>query len=190
MIVRAGDGHEARHRRAGADRGADRAPVGGLNDPAFLTRCIPGCRSMQEIAPDSYTVHLDLKVASVGGSLAIRNVAAGKGAADRGDLEIEAHRVAVRGDLLHGTAAGDAARQECRIVEALPTGARSALRSAHARRYRTSRPSPARDDHGSPLALAIASPMAEMRIGSASKRMPSGRTASLMALEMAAGAPR
>jgi carbon monoxide dehydrogenase subunit G len=39
-----------------------------LNDPAFLTRCIPGCRSMQEIAPDSYTVHLDLKVASVGGS--------------------------------------------------------------------------------------------------------------------------
>jgi carbon monoxide dehydrogenase subunit G len=39
-----------------------------LNDPAFLTRCIPGCRSMQEIAPDSYAVHLDLKVASVGGS--------------------------------------------------------------------------------------------------------------------------
>jgi carbon monoxide dehydrogenase subunit G len=39
-----------------------------LNDPAFLTRCIPGCRSMQEITPDSYTVHLDLKVASVGGS--------------------------------------------------------------------------------------------------------------------------
>jgi hypothetical protein len=39
-----------------------------LNDPAFLTRCIPGCRSMQEIAPDSYTVLLDLKVASVGGS--------------------------------------------------------------------------------------------------------------------------
>jgi len=39
-----------------------------LNDPAFLTRCIPGCRSMQELAPDSYTVLLDLKVASVGGS--------------------------------------------------------------------------------------------------------------------------
>ena len=39
-----------------------------LNDPAFLTRCIPGCRSMQEIAPDRYAVHLDLKVASVGGS--------------------------------------------------------------------------------------------------------------------------
>ena len=39
-----------------------------LNDPAFLTRCIPGCRSMQEIAPDSYAVRLDLKVASVGGS--------------------------------------------------------------------------------------------------------------------------
>ena len=39
-----------------------------LNDPAFLTRCIPGCRSMREIAPDSYAVHLDLKIASVGGS--------------------------------------------------------------------------------------------------------------------------
>ena len=39
-----------------------------LNDPAFLTRCIPGCRSMQELAPDSYAVRLDLKVASVGGS--------------------------------------------------------------------------------------------------------------------------
>ena len=39
-----------------------------LNDPVFLARCIPGCRSMQEIAPDSYAVRLDLKVASVGGS--------------------------------------------------------------------------------------------------------------------------
>lgn len=39
-----------------------------MNDPAFLTRCIPGCRSMEEIAPDSYKVLLDLKVASVGGS--------------------------------------------------------------------------------------------------------------------------
>jgi len=39
-----------------------------LNDPEFLSRCIPGCRSMQELAPDKYTVHLDLKVASVGGS--------------------------------------------------------------------------------------------------------------------------
>ena len=28
-----------------------------LNDPAFLTRCIPGCRSMREIAPYSYAVH-------------------------------------------------------------------------------------------------------------------------------------
>jgi uncharacterized protein len=39
-----------------------------LNDPGFLERCIPGCRSMQEIAPDSYKVLLDLRVASVGGS--------------------------------------------------------------------------------------------------------------------------
>jgi carbon monoxide dehydrogenase subunit G len=39
-----------------------------LNDPAFLTRCIPGCRSMQEAGPDRYTLQMDLKVASVGGS--------------------------------------------------------------------------------------------------------------------------
>jgi carbon monoxide dehydrogenase subunit G len=39
-----------------------------LNDPEFLTRCIPGCRSMSALAPDKYAVHLDLKVASVGGS--------------------------------------------------------------------------------------------------------------------------
>jgi carbon monoxide dehydrogenase subunit G len=39
-----------------------------LNDPAFLTRCIPGCREMQEQAPDKYAVRMDLKVASVGGS--------------------------------------------------------------------------------------------------------------------------
>jgi carbon monoxide dehydrogenase subunit G len=39
-----------------------------LNDPEFLTRCIPGCTSMQEVGPDSYLLALDLKVASVGGS--------------------------------------------------------------------------------------------------------------------------
>ena len=39
-----------------------------LNDPRFLTLCIPGCRSMQEVAQDSYLLHLDLKVASVGGT--------------------------------------------------------------------------------------------------------------------------
>jgi hypothetical protein len=39
-----------------------------LNDPAFLTRCIPGCRSMLETEPDRYAVRLDLRVASVGGS--------------------------------------------------------------------------------------------------------------------------
>ena len=39
-----------------------------LNDPAFLTRCIPGCREMREVGPDKYAVRMDLKVASVGGS--------------------------------------------------------------------------------------------------------------------------
>ncbi len=39
-----------------------------LNDPQFLTRCIPGCKSMRELAPDKYAVLLELKVASVGGA--------------------------------------------------------------------------------------------------------------------------
>ena len=41
-----------------------------LNDPEFLSRCIPGCREMRELAPDKYAVRMDLKVASVGGSFA------------------------------------------------------------------------------------------------------------------------
>jgi carbon monoxide dehydrogenase subunit G len=39
-----------------------------LNDPDFLTRCIPGCKSMRALEPDRYAVHLELKVAAVGGS--------------------------------------------------------------------------------------------------------------------------
>ncbi len=39
-----------------------------LNDPTVLTRCIPGCKSMTEIAPDAYKVEMQLKVAAVGGS--------------------------------------------------------------------------------------------------------------------------
>jgi uncharacterized protein len=41
-----------------------------LNDPECLARCIPGCRTMRELAADKYAVQLDLKVASVGGSFA------------------------------------------------------------------------------------------------------------------------
>lgn len=40
----------------------------GLNDPAVLTKCIPGCKSMVETAPDSYAVEMQLRVAAVGGS--------------------------------------------------------------------------------------------------------------------------
>ena len=39
-----------------------------LNDPKVLTRCVPGCKSMTEIAPDAYKVDMQLKVAAVGGS--------------------------------------------------------------------------------------------------------------------------
>jgi uncharacterized protein len=39
-----------------------------LNDPKVLTRCIPGCKTMTEIAPDAYKVEMQLRVAAVGGS--------------------------------------------------------------------------------------------------------------------------
>jgi uncharacterized protein len=39
-----------------------------LNDPIVLTRCVPGCKAMTEIAPDAYKVDLQLRVAAVGGS--------------------------------------------------------------------------------------------------------------------------
>lgn len=40
-----------------------------LNDPAVLARCIPGCRAMTETGPDQYKIDLNLKVASVGGTM-------------------------------------------------------------------------------------------------------------------------
>jgi uncharacterized protein len=39
-----------------------------LNDPGVLTRCIPGCKAMTEIAPDAYKVEMQLRVAAVGGA--------------------------------------------------------------------------------------------------------------------------
>lgn len=39
-----------------------------LNDPDVLTRCIPGCKSMTETAPDTYNVDMELKVAAVRGT--------------------------------------------------------------------------------------------------------------------------
>lgn len=45
-----------------------RALWDGLNDPAVLTKCIPGCKEMVETGPDSYDVKMQLRVAAVGGS--------------------------------------------------------------------------------------------------------------------------
>lgn len=45
-----------------------RALWNGLNDPAVLTKCIPGCTGMVESGPDAYDVTLQLKVSAVGGS--------------------------------------------------------------------------------------------------------------------------
>ena len=39
-----------------------------LNDPRVLTRCVPGCKKMIEIGPDTYKVDMQLRVAAVGGS--------------------------------------------------------------------------------------------------------------------------
>lgn len=69
-----------------------------LNDPAFLTRCIPGCRSMQEVAPDSYSVRLELKVASVGGSFEGNIALSDKVAPERCSI-----RVSGSGTLGHGS---------------------------------------------------------------------------------------
>lgn len=40
-----------------------------VNDPAVLQRCIPGCKSMTETGSDQYKIELNLKVASVGGTM-------------------------------------------------------------------------------------------------------------------------
>ncbi len=39
-----------------------------LNDPAVLTRCIPGCRGMTALGPDAFRIELQLRVAAVGGT--------------------------------------------------------------------------------------------------------------------------
>jgi hypothetical protein len=39
-----------------------------LNDPEVLTRCVPGCKAMIEIAPDAYRLDMQLRVAAVSGS--------------------------------------------------------------------------------------------------------------------------
>jgi carbon monoxide dehydrogenase subunit G len=40
-----------------------------LNDPAVLKKCIPGCKDMVASGDDRFRLFLDLKVASVGGTL-------------------------------------------------------------------------------------------------------------------------
>lgn len=39
-----------------------------LNDPQVLTRCVPGCKSMTETAPDAYKLDMQLRVAAISGS--------------------------------------------------------------------------------------------------------------------------
>ena len=39
-----------------------------LNDPAVLTKCVPGCKEMIPTGQDQFKLLLELKVASVGGS--------------------------------------------------------------------------------------------------------------------------
>ena len=72
-----------------------------LNDPAFLSRCIPGCREMRELAPDKYAVQMDLKVASVGGSFAGEIALSDKTA-------LQACRIAVSGSGTLGNGTGEA----------------------------------------------------------------------------------
>lgn len=72
-----------------------------LNDPAVLARCIPGCRTMTETAPDQYKIDLNLKVASVGGTM--------EGAIALSDKQPPARcRIQVEGAGTLGTGKGDA----------------------------------------------------------------------------------
>jgi len=62
-----------------------------LNDPIVLTRCIPGCKAMTEIAPDAYKVEMQLRVAAVGGSF--------EGALGQGATKGLQHQGLRRGDV-------------------------------------------------------------------------------------------
>ncbi len=72
-----------------------------LIDPEVLTKCIPGCRKMTEIGPDSYVIEVQLKVAAVGGSF--------EGAVSLHDKnEPESCRIKVSGEGSLGTGEGQA----------------------------------------------------------------------------------
>lgn len=73
----------------------------GLNDPAVLTKCIPGCKAMVETAPDSYDVTMQLKVAAVGGSFDGKVALSDK-------IEPQRCRIAVSGAGSLGTGTGTA----------------------------------------------------------------------------------
>ena len=71
-----------------------------LNDPAVLTKCIPGCKAMIPTGEDQFKLLLDLKVASVGGSF--------EGAIALTDKQLPAQcRITVSGEgsLGHGSGA-------------------------------------------------------------------------------------
>lgn len=73
----------------------------GLNDPAVLTKCIPGCQAMVETSPDSYDVKMQLKVAAVGGSFDGKVALSDK-------VDGERCRIAVSGAGSLGTGSGTA----------------------------------------------------------------------------------
>jgi len=73
----------------------------GLMDPGLLKRCIPGCRSMEELAPDAYRIRLALKVAAVAGAFEGRI-----GLADR--IEATGCRIAITGSGTLGHGHGEA----------------------------------------------------------------------------------
>ncbi|GGE30794.1 carbon monoxide dehydrogenase [Agaricicola taiwanensis] len=73
----------------------------GLNDPAVLTMCIPGCKAMVQTAPDSYDVAMQLKVAAVGGGFDGKVALSDK-------IELERCRIAVSGAGTLGTGSGTA----------------------------------------------------------------------------------
>lgn len=82
----------------------DATPQGlwdGLNDPAVLTKCIPGCKDMRETAPDTYDVTMQLKLSAVSGSFEGKVALSDK-------REPESCRIEVSGGGTLGTGSGTA----------------------------------------------------------------------------------
>ena len=87
-----------------------------LNDPQVLTRCIPGCKTMTEIAPDTYKVEMQLRVAAVGGSFEGRDRAVRQGAAEAATSRCRARAPSVTATARRGSRSSPTARTASKLI--------------------------------------------------------------------------